>query len=230
LSRIPEQFVRDLLKQVDLEALISPFVKFTKQSGQNLFGICPFHEEKTPSFSVKKSLTTGREASYYYCFGCGRGGDAIQFLSEFEGLGYREAVARLAKFQGVNVPETRESDSGSHDHLAKHRETRKKNLLDLLTRIAGFYYSHLGRVKAYFKQRGISEPVQINYQLGFAPAINWRKKLNQKQQMREDLCHIGILSKKSGGGIFYESCYFSNSRFTGTGRCFWWTIVTSFRK
>ena len=96
----PESFLHDLAERNEIEEVVSGYVKLTKRSGQNLFGLCPFHSEKTPSFSVSPSK------QIYHCFGCGKGGSVINFIMEIENLSFPEAVEFLARRAGMPMPES----------------------------------------------------------------------------------------------------------------------------
>ena len=97
-----EQFLQELADRNDIVDVVSAYVRLTKKSGANLFGLCPFHSEKTPSFSVSP------EKQIYHCFGCGKGGSVINFIMEIENLGYRDAVAFLARRAGMALPQEQE--------------------------------------------------------------------------------------------------------------------------
>ena len=95
----PESFLQELTDRNEISEVVSGYVRLTKKSGSNLFGLCPFHSEKTPSFSV----STDRQI--YHCFGCGKGGGVINFIMEIENLSYPDAVRFLARRVGLSVPE-----------------------------------------------------------------------------------------------------------------------------
>jgi DNA primase len=95
---IPESFLQELTERNDIADVVSGYVKLSKRSGANLFGLCPFHSEKTPSFSVSP------DKQIYHCFGCGKGGGVINFIMEIEGLSFPEAVDFLARRVGLEVP------------------------------------------------------------------------------------------------------------------------------
>ena len=103
---IPEKFIQDLVDRSDIVDVVSGYVRLSKRSGANMFGLCPFHSEKTPSFSVSP------DKQIYHCFGCGKGGGVISFIMEIENLSYPEAVAFLAKRAGMQMPEETDSAEG----------------------------------------------------------------------------------------------------------------------
>ena len=90
-----ESFLDELIARNDIVDVVGSYVQLTKRSGSNQFGLCPFHNEKTPSFSVSS------DKQIYHCFGCGKGGGVINFIMEIEGLSFRDAVAFLAKRSGM---------------------------------------------------------------------------------------------------------------------------------
>jgi DNA primase len=159
MSRIPEATVRAIMERTDIVTLIGDFVRLEKRGGRYL-GLCPFHAEKSPSFSVD------REKGFFYCFGCQKGGNAASFLMEHEKLSYREALEELAK--RANVPiEEEEAPSGE--------ETARKALLELNERMAGTFHWLLtehesgGFAASYLARRGIPEKERDLFKLGYAP-------------------------------------------------------------
>ena len=100
-----DSFISEVAERNDIAEVVSEYVKLGKRSGSNLFGLCPFHNEKTPSFSVSP------DKQIYHCFGCGKGGGVISFIMEIEGLTYPEAVEFLARRAGMALPQ-QETDDG----------------------------------------------------------------------------------------------------------------------
>ena len=124
-----ESFLQELIERNDIVDVVGSYVRFTKKSGSNQFGLCPFHSEKTPSFSVSA------DRQIYHCFGCGKGGGVINFVMEIEGLNFPEAVEFLAKRVGMAMPEQEDNS-----------ETRKRRrMLDLNRDAAKFFFSCLSR-------------------------------------------------------------------------------------
>lgn len=154
---IPQGFIQDLLARVDIVDVVGRYVQL-KKGGQNYLGLCPFHGEKTPSFTVSPAK------QFYHCFGCGAHGSAIGFLMDQRGLSYVEAIRELAQQAGMSVPETVRSDSE-----AAHRS---RGLTDLLARAAEFYRQELkGSAAAidYLKGRGLTGQTAARFALGYAP-------------------------------------------------------------
>ncbi len=164
---IPPGFVQELLSRVDVADVVGRHVEL-KRSGANLMGLCPFHAEKSPSFSVNP----GKQ--FYYCFGCGAGGDAIRFLTEHLGLSFFEAVNDLAQGAGMVVPEEEVSPQ-ERERRATLRQ-RRLSLGEVLSRASDFYRAQLRenpRAVAYLKQRGLTGAIAARFGLGFAPP-GWR--------------------------------------------------------
>ncbi|MEF2940830.1 MAG: CHC2 zinc finger domain-containing protein, partial [Oscillospiraceae bacterium] len=103
----PESFLQELAERNDIVDVVGSYVRLTKKSGSNLFGLCPFHSEKTPSFSVSP------DKQIYHCFGCGKGGGVISFIMEIENLSFQDAVAFLARRANMPMPEEAETEGTS---------------------------------------------------------------------------------------------------------------------
>lgn len=164
---IPAGFIQDLLARVDIVEVVGRHVEL-KRGGANLMGLCPFHAEKSPSFSVSPSK------QFYYCFGCGATGDAIRFLTEHLGLSFVEAVRELAGQVGMQVPEEQVS-AEERVQRDKLRE-RRQSLGEVLARAAAFYREQLKkspRAISYLKGRGLTGVVAARFGLGYAPP-GWR--------------------------------------------------------
>ena len=164
---IPPGFVQELLSRVDIADVVGRHVEL-KRSGANLMGLCPFHAEKSPSFSVSPVK------QFYHCFGCGASGDAIRFLTEHLGLSFVEAVRDLAQGAGLTVPE----DDASPEERERRDTLRQRRLsaTAVLTRAAEFYRGQLRahpRAIDYLKQRGLTGQVAARFGLGYAPP-GWR--------------------------------------------------------
>jgi len=152
---IPKTFINELQDRVDIAAVIGSRVTL-KKGGKDLQGLCPFHDEKTPSFTVSPAK------NMYYCFGCGAGGDAIKFLEEFEGLSFTEAVESLAATVGMEVPRE-QSKSPARDLTP---------LFDAMRAAEGFYKAQLKASPEaidYLKGRGLTGQIAAEFKLGFAP-------------------------------------------------------------
>ena len=164
---IPPGFLQDLLTRIDIVEVVGRHVEL-KRGGANLMGLCPFHTEKSPSFSVSPSK------QFYHCFGCGASGDAIRFLTEHLGLSFVEAVRDLAQGAGLQVPE--EQVSAEERERRDTLRQRRLSLGAVLGRAADFYRSQLSaspRAIDYLKRRGLTGAVAARFTLGFAPP-GWR--------------------------------------------------------
>lgn len=154
----PENFIQELTERSDIVDVVGSYVSLGKRSGANLFGLCPFHNERTPSFAVNPA------GQFYHCFGCGKGGGVINFIMEVENLSYPDAVAFLAKRAGMQMPED------SFDRDAKKRS----RLLAANRDAARWFYEQLSTPEGkhctdYMAGRRISPPVAKRFGLGFAP-------------------------------------------------------------
>lgn len=162
-QRIPPQFIEELLARADIVEVVGRHVEL-KKSGSNLVGLCPFHGEKTPSFTVSPSK------GFYHCFGCGAHGTAIGFLMEYAGLGFVDAVKELAARNGMTVPEP-ELDPAQQRQLAQQRSLQAA-LIEALSTADQFYQHrlrHSPRAKDYLIGRGLQGSVAKRFGLGYAP-------------------------------------------------------------
>ncbi|OUN23538.1 DNA primase [Flavonifractor sp. An82] len=190
---IPEQFIDDLVSRSDIADVVSSYVSLTKK-GNNLWGLCPFHNEKTPSFSVSP------DKQIYHCFGCGKGGGVISFIMEIENLPFVDAVKLLAKRAGLEVPESGENEA--------YRKKRTR-LLELSRDAARFYHDYLigpngQRVRDYIAQRQISSRTATRFGLGAAPD-QWdalTKAMTAKGYTKMDLIDAGLAVAGKNGGIY----------------------------
>ncbi len=175
----PQYFIDDLKNRADLVRIIQPYAQDLKKKGANWMACCPFHQEKTPSFSVNPSK------GFYKCFGCGKGGTAFNFLMDIEGLNFPEAVKRVAEISGVLLPEP--EDDATYERNKKRREETKKiadQIIDLNQIALEFWEAELQKkntkaraAREYLASRGISEEVQKAFHIGFSPD-KWDALLN----------------------------------------------------
>ena len=190
---IPDRFLDELIARIDIVDLVSESVRLTKK-GRNYWGLCPFHSEKTPSFSVSA------DKQIYKCFGCGKGGGAINFVMELDNLPFRDAVALLAKRAGLEVP-----DSGSS---AGAKERREK-LLTINKKAARTFHRWLYAPEgadglAYLQRRGLSRRTLTSFGLGFAPN-RWDaliQELGQQGYDKRDLLDAGLAVSNQDGRIY----------------------------
>lgn len=167
----PQYFIDDLKTRADLVRIIQPYAQDLKKKGANWMACCPFHQEKTPSFSVNPVK------GFYKCFGCGKGGTAFNFLMEMEGLNFPEAVRRVAEMSGVMLPEP--VDDASYERGKKQREEKKQladQVIELNQVALEFWENELqgksAKAKAareYLSARGISDEIQKQFRIGYSP-------------------------------------------------------------
>lgn len=197
---IPRNFIDDLLARVDIVDIVDARVKL-KKAGKNYSACCPFHNEKTPSFSVSQ------EKQFYHCFGCGVHGNAIDFVMEFDNLDFVESIEELANGLGLDVP--REQRSGEVSSAPRANSEEKRSLYDLMGSISQFYASQL-KVSAntpaidYLKQRGLSGEIVKKFGIGYV-ADEWdsiRKNFGQKNQAQEMLVTAGMLIENDQGNRY----------------------------
>ncbi|NOQ77451.1 MAG: DNA primase [Methylococcaceae bacterium] len=189
-GRIPREFIDDLLVRVDIVDLVDSHVPL-KKAGSSYVARCPFHSEKTPSFSVN------RKKQFYHCFGCGAGGNAISFLMAFSHLDFVEAIEDLAGFVGVDVPkEAVEYRQEKRDYSA---------LYAILEQSAVFYVEQLRSnpeasvAVAYLKKRGLSGDIAREFSIGYAPN-QWDALASRFDNKL--LLDAGMLVSKEGGGAY----------------------------
>jgi len=191
---VPPEFIEDLRQRVPLSDVVGRRVKLIRK-GRRHSGLCPFHAEKTPSFSVVD------DDGFYHCFGCGVHGDAISFLREMDGLEFMEAVERLAEMAGLAVPRTVPQDP------AKSRQ--RKAALDILEETTLFFEAALrhddGRdATRYLKQRGLDSTIVKTYRIGYSPRMGLRAALKDKGFSDEDMLVAGVIRKSDRDGSLYD--------------------------
>ena len=190
---IPEQFIDELVARSEISDVVSSYVSL-KKKGANLWGLCPFHSEKTPSFSVSQ------EKQIYHCFGCGKGGGVISFLMEIENLPFVDAVRLLAQRAGMEVPDASADD-----------ESRKKRARALAANrdAARFYHEYLkspggARVRDYIAQRQITPRTATRFGLGAAPD-QWDgliRALSEQGYTKLELIEAGLAVAGKNGGVY----------------------------
>lgn len=188
-----ESFLQELIERNDIVDVVGSYVRLTKKSGSNQFGLCPFHSEKTPSFSVSA------DRQIYHCFGCGKGGGVINFVMEIEGLNFPEAVEFLAKRVGMQMPEQEDN-----------AETRKRRrMLDLNRDAAKFFYSCLSSPNGkpaidYMTRREISPATAKRFGLGYAPD-SWDsliRAMKAKDYSEREMAEAGLVRNGKNGSHY----------------------------
>ena len=192
-GRIPEQFIDDLLARVDIVDLIESYLPLRK-AGRDFQGLCPFHGEKTPSFTVS------REKQFFHCFGCGAHGSAIGFLMQHRNLEFVETVEELAGLAGMEIPHEARSQ----------RPSGARDLLDILEQARAFFETQLRQSPErevavnYLKKRGLSGEIAKTFRLGFAPS-GWRNltdALTANGISEEQLERAGLAIKRDRSGYY----------------------------
>ena len=191
-GKIPQTFIDQLLARVDIVEVIDRRVPL-KRAGREYQARCPFHDEKTPSFTV----SPGKQ--FYHCFGCGAHGSAIGFVMEYEGLGFVEAVEALAQDAGLEVPRE-----------AGPARDRGRDLYGILEQAARWYEAQLrshparGRAVGYLKGRGLVGEAVARFRIGYAPP-GWDgllRALGGDEASRRLLLEAGLLAERDSGGLY----------------------------
>ena len=192
-GRIPRVFINDLLARTDIVDLIDARVKLKKQ-GKNYHACCPFHHEKTPSFTVNG------EKQFYHCFGCGAHGNAVDFLMNYDRLEFVETIEELATMHGLEVPY--EAGTGP-TQIERHQ---RQSLYQLMEQLSAFYQQSLQQssgapARSYLQQRGLSDDVIRHFAIGFAPAgwDNALKRFGRDADSRRALNDAGMLVTNDQG-------------------------------
>lgn len=190
-----KDFIQTLLNHIDIVDIVNRAVSL-KRSGRDFSACCPFHDEKTPSFTVSPSK------QFYYCFGCGAHGSAIGFLMDYHGMAFMEAVEELATQAGMQIPSRNAGNGNSPDHTA---------LYESMELVVQFFQSQLrdspraDRARAYLEARGLSDELINTFELGYAPPgwHNLLDKLGGSAEAAQRLSRIGAVAKKDDG-TFYD--------------------------
>ncbi|WP_338884290.1 DNA primase [Xenorhabdus sp. TH1] len=195
-GRIPRAFINDLLARTDIIDLIDVRVPL-KKKGKNHQACCPFHNEKTPSFTVNG------DKQFYHCFGCGAHGNAIDFLMNYDRLEFVESIEELAAMHGLEIPY--ETGSGS-SQIERHQ---RQNLYQLMEKLNSFYQHSLETpcaqsARQYLAQRGLSEEIIQRFAIGFAPAgwNNTLKRFAHNAEERNQLNNVGMLVTNDNGRTY----------------------------
>ena len=189
---IPREFIELLLAKIDLVDIINVQIPLRKKSGSNYFARCPFHNEKSASFSVSQPK------QFYYCFGCGAHGNAIDFMMQHDHLSFPEAIETLARQVGMEIPRT--------GAMVK-KEDSLSGLYELMIQVTTYYYDQMCQSQkaiAYLKDRGISGQIAKQFSLGYAPT-GWSHlldKLGKTEIDKKKLFDTGLIIKKNEGGYY----------------------------
>ena len=198
-GRIPQSFIDDLLNRVDIVEIIDARVPL-KKAGREYTACCPFHNEKTPSFTVSPNK------QFFHCFGCGAHGTAVGFLMEYNHMSFPEAIEELARHCGLDIP----YEDGKPDFIP---QKQNNDLYDMLAKVDQFYRQQLrshaqsARAVDYLKSRGLDGKTAAEFGIGYAPA-GWDTLMPQfssgtnKDATEEALIATGMLIKKDNGGCY----------------------------
>jgi DNA primase catalytic core len=199
LGRIPESVIDEVLAKADIVDVVGNYVSL-KPRGGNMWGLCPFHDEKTPSFSVNPAK------GIYWCFGaCQKGGNAIKFIMEIEHLNYREAIIFLADKYGVTIPDDRYTNNAAEEKLKK----RKARVNQILNEAQAYFKSSFNderiaaRARKYAEERGLDKATIDHFGIGYAPDgwDNLYRLLKSKGYTDEEMMDSGIFSKSKKGSV-----------------------------
>ncbi|UOW69007.1 DNA primase [Paraclostridium bifermentans] len=192
--------IKDIIEEIksrsDIVKVISDYIK-VQQSGINYKGLCPFHGEKTPSFYINTSK------QIYKCFGCGEGGDVINFIMKIENLEFMDAVKLLAKDCGIEI-------NTNMDEQSKIRMEKVKKIQDINTEAARYYFSNLIKEKnygyEYLRRRGLDDKIIKKFGLGYAPKAwtNLMEYLISKGYDKDTLVECGLVTYKKDGNKYYD--------------------------
>jgi DNA primase len=193
-GRIPQNFIDELLARTDIVDLIDGFVPL-KKMGKDFKACCPFHDEKTPSFTVSQNK------QFYHCFGCGANGTAISFLMEYSHLEFPEAIEELANKAGLPIPE---------EASQPRTDSNLSELYELLEIVVRFYCTQLrehpqaNRAVDYLKNRGISGEIARQFELGYAAAgwDNLIEELGSSDAAQKRLAKTGMIIERDNGGYY----------------------------
>lgn len=193
----PEYLIREVADKNDIRDVISQYVTL-KKAGNSYVGLCPFHNEKTASFSVSP------QKGIFHCFGCGEGGNVIHFMMKIENMPFVEAVERLAQRAGITLPKVSDKESQKHALEVKQRDT----LYEINKSAADFFYENLKTSKVavdYLKKRGLSGAEAKKFYLGYAKDSwdNLFKYLTGKGYAESDILKAGLI-KSSDNGKYYD--------------------------
>ena len=192
---LPQQFMDELRRRVSLSSIISKKTKLINR-GNRMVGLCPFHQEKTPSFHVRD------DEGFYHCFGCGASGDAISFLREQEGLGFMDAIHHLAGLAGLTVPEQKD--------ISPQEKAQRNSMATMNEDAAVFYQQQLNspagkQARRYLSDRQVSPNSLSRYRIGYAPASGLLPYLQAKGFTPEVMLAAGLVRKSTRDGGLYDN-------------------------
>lgn len=194
MYKYPDELIEEIRLNNDIVDVVSEYVRLEKKSGKYLFGLCPFHKEKTPSFSVTPSMQIFR------CFGCGKAGNVFRFIMDIENLGYIDAIKYLAERANIRLPE-------GNDEEEIQKAALRKAIIDINTEAARFFYQNLKgheQAQQYLYKRGLSTRTIKSFGLGYADEA-WDtlyKHLKEKGFDNTTLAKSGLFKVNKSGGLY----------------------------
>lgn len=202
MKRIPQDFIVDLIARINIVDIVGNRIKIKKR-GKDYWGNCPFHNEKTPSFSVSE------KKQMYYCFGCGAGGSAIDFLMNYDRLSYPEAIEELANIHGITVPHVETSTDSHRTQSQLSGQNIRRELYSLMDKLAQFYQTQLTTTEAlpakeYLEKRGLDETTINHYKIGYSPD-DWHSTFNyiaKNAQDKQRYDQAGMLVSNDSGNQY----------------------------
>jgi len=215
VARIPQQVIDDVREKTNVVDVIGQYVQLKKSGSKNYSGLCPFHNEKTPSFSVAE------DKQFYYCFGCGRGGNVFSFIQEIEGLSFAESVIKVAELEGIEVAEKYQDVSGENEVNSKQQQ-----LIQMHEKAAEVYHHMLVNTAAgeaaldYLHKRGLDDQLIEEFNIGFAPnQRDFLSRVFQNESLNtEAFPETGLFVERENGDLadrFYQRIMFPIRNYQG---------------
>jgi len=215
VARIPQQVIDDVREKTNVVDVIGQYVQLKKSGSKNYSGLCPFHNEKTPSFSVAE------DKQFYYCFGCGRGGNVFSFIQEIEGLSFVESVIKVAELEGIEVAEKYQDVSGENEVNSKQQQ-----LIQMHEKAAEVYHHMLVNTAAgeaaldYLHKRGLDDQLIEEFNIGFAPnQRDFLSRVFQNESLNtEAFPETGLFVERENGDLadrFYQRIMFPIRNYQG---------------
>jgi DNA primase len=214
VARIPQHVIDDVRSRTNIVEVIGQYVQLKKSGSKNYTGLCPFHNEKTPSFSVAE------DKQFYYCFGCGRGGNVFSFVQELEGISFSEAVVKVAEIEDIPVAENYRQAPQTNPESSKTQQ-----LIKLHEKASEVYHHMLVHTTAgqealdYLLQRGLTEELIEEFQIGFAPnQREFLERIFQNESLDPQyFAESGLFVERDAGlaDRFYQRIMFPIRNFQG---------------
>ena len=208
MAKIPQPVIDDIRSRTNIVEVIGQYVQLKKSGSKNYSGLCPFHNEKTPSFSVAE------DKQFYHCFGCGRGGNVFNFVQEIEGISFGESVAKVAELENIPLADQYLQQASEHVENTVHHQ-----LIELHEKASEVYHHMLVHTTAgqealdYLLQRGLTEEVIEEFQIGFAPnQREFLERIFQNEGLQaEHFAESGLFVERENGQLadrFYQRIMF----------------------